>query len=378
MFGKFGAVILVATWLVVLLTIGGVPTVLYILTYSLPETDLIPEWLQAFLGEFLALYLTFVSSFVIPVITRRTAQIMLNLLRREPDTVHALQTIMAITVRTLLIIVVPCLAVIMLSDGCYRGWTILWAACNESENSFTKSVDLEYFQYTDFATNLDVYGSLTFELVTHQDVCPDANTFLTEETNRGTCGRSLLSVLGPVFIKKLVYAVLFSALEPAIWRAKRWLREKLAPRRSTFLLPAWWVSASQPRRRCLAGIINDALTSTSEPDPMQRLVWFETALIFGALIPLLLPLLALQLYLDALVFDWLVHVRKASLLAPTFGLPVQRRAMRWHVVFVLALHCAMAAFFFVDGELHGRWVLVSVLLLVWTVFVAIQFLQQVH
>ena len=373
MFGKFGAVILVATWLAVLLTIGGVPTVLYVLTYSLPKTDLIPEWLQAFLGEFLALYLTFVSSFVIPVITRRTAQMMLNLLRREPDKVHALQTIMAIIVRTLLIIVVPCLAVIVLSDGCYRGWTILWVACNESENSFTKSVDLEYYQYKDPSTYLDVYGSLTFELVTHQDVCPDANTFLTEETNRGTCGRSLLSVLGPVFIKKLVYAVLFSALEPAIWRAKRWLREKLAP-----LLPAWWVSANQPRRRCLAGIINDALTSTSEPDPMQRLVWFETALIFGALIPLLLPLLALQLYLDALVFDWLVHVRKTSLLAPALGLPVQRQAMRWHVVFVLALHCAMAAFFFVDGELHGRWVLVSVLMLVWTVFVAFQFLQQVH
>ena len=111
---------------------------------------------------------------------------------------------------------------------------------------------------------------------------------------------------------------------------------------------------------------------------MQRLVWFETALIFGALIPLLLPLLALQLYLDALVFDWLVHVRKTSFLAPAFGLPVQRRAMRWHVVFVLALHCAMAAFFFVDGELHGRWVLVSVLMLVWTFFVAFQFLQQVH
>ena len=232
---------------------------------------------------------------------------------------------------------------------------------------------MEYFQYHDLLANLDVYGSLTFELVTHQDVCPDANTFLTEETNRGTCGRSLLSVLGPVFIKKLVYAVLFSALEPAIWRVKRWLREKLAPRRSTFLLPAWWVSANQPRRRCLAGIINDALTSTSEPDPMQRLVWFETALIFGALIPLLLPLLALQLYLDALVFDWLVHVRKASfLLAPAIGLPVQRQAMQWHVVFVLALHCAMAAFFFVDGELYGRWTLVSVLLLVWTGFVTFQ------
>ena len=106
---------------------------------------------------------------------------------------------------------------------------------------------------------------------------------------------------------------------------------------------------------------------------MQRLVWFETALVFGALIPLLLPLLALQLYLDALVFDWLVHVHKASfLLAPDIGLPVQRRAMQWHVVFVLTLHCAMAAFFFVDGELHGRWALVSVLLLVWTGFVTFQ------
>ena len=255
-----------------------------------------------------------------------------------------------------------------------EAFTTLWDACNNGENSFTKSVDVEYLQYNDSSTGLDVYASLTFELVTHQDVCPDANTFLTEETNRGTCGRSLLSVLGPVFIKKLLYAVLFSALEPAIWRAKRWLREKLlGPRPSTFRLPAWWISENQPRFRRLTGIINDALTSTSEPDPMQRLVWFETALIFGALIPLLLPLLALQLYLDALVFDWLVHVHKALfLLAPAIGLPVQRRAMQWHVVFVLTLHCAMAAFFFVDGELYGRWALVSVLLLVWTGFVTFQ------
>ena len=87
---------------------------------------------------------------------------------------------------------------------------------------------------------------------------------------------------------------------------------------------------------------------------------------------MLLPLLALQLYMDALVFDWLVYVRKASLLKPAFRLPVQRQAMQWHVVFVLALHCAMAAFFFVDGELYGRWALVSVLLLVWTGFVTFQ------
>ena len=101
---------------------------------------------------------------------------------------------------------------------------------------------------------------------------------------------------------------------------------------------------------------------------MQRLVWFETALIFGALMPLLLPLLALQLYMDAHIFDWLLCWAPSSR-GETARLPVQRRAMQYHVVLVLALHCAMAAFFFVDGQLFGRWTLVVILSVVWASFV---------
>ena len=85
---------------------------------------------------------------------------------------------------------------------------------------------------------------------------------------------------------------------------------------------------------------------------MRRLIWFETALVFGALIPLLLPLLALQLFMDAHILEW-----RLSKAPSAFGdgkqLSVQRRTMQCHVVAVLLLQSALSMFFFVDSQLHG-------------------------
>ena len=75
-------------------------------------------------------------------------------------------------------------------------------------------------------------------------------------------------------------------------------------------------------------------------------------MVFGALVPLLLPLLALQLFVDAHILEW-----RLSNAPSAFGeekqLPVQRRTMQCHVAVVLMLQSALSMFFFVDSQLHG-------------------------
>ena len=106
--------------------------------------------------------------------------------------------------------------------------------------------------------------------------------------------------------------------------------------------------------------IEDDRSIPFEPDPMLRFIWFETALIFGPLIPLLLPLLTLQLFLDAHILEWML-MRAPSTYSAVDRLLVQRRTMQCHVVVVLMLQSALSMFFFVDSELQG-WLGVVVVL----------------
>ena len=56
--------------------VGGIPTVLYVLTYSLPDNNMLSlesGWEVESLGHVLALYLSSVSGGLIPFLTRPTA-----------------------------------------------------------------------------------------------------------------------------------------------------------------------------------------------------------------------------------------------------------------------------------------------------------------
>ena len=314
---------------------------LYVMTYSLPSdntlSEFVPEFAQSafelVLSGGLAFYLSVFSSFVLPAVTNFTVR----RLRREKSGQHRLQTGMAIVARTLLVVVVPCVAVLVFNDGCYRGWMQLWVPCRE-KGYFDQSVSVPYFQYF---SSIPFYGSIDLSLVTHEAICNPGY-------QSGTCARSMLSVLGPVLLKKMMYAPLFSALEVLLWHAKRRYNQGgYNPHRRTEL-PSWWVDAR--------GRSNTAAADESSPDPMRRLVWFETALVFGGLVPLLLPLLALQLHTDARVFGWALCKRSDDTNGSTSTAatkPVLRRAMLVHAVLVLFMHSLLVAFFFLDSDLHG-------------------------
>ena len=197
--------------------------------------------------------------------------------------------------------------------------------------------------------------------MTHEAICNPGY-------QSGTCARSMLSVLGPVLLKKMMYAPLFSALEVLLWHAKRrYNRGGYNPRRRT-QLPSWWVDA-RGRSNTVAAVEDE-----SGPDPMRRLVWFETALVFGGLVPLLLPLLALQLHTDARVFEWALRKRSGSgdangSTATAATKPVLRQAMLVHAVLVLFMHSVLVSFFFLDSSVHGAAVLIAALVAIWVAFV---------
>ena len=81
---------------------------------------------------------------------------------------------------------------------------------------------------------------------------------------------------------------------------------------------------------------------------MQALIWYETAFIFGCLSPLMVLLVAAQLYADAIAFEWKLRRAPSTTMPRCRGaepLPILRRVLK--------------ARFFVDTKLHG-WQMVAV------------------
>ena len=105
---------------------------------------------------------------------------------------------------------------------------------------------------------------------------------------------------------------------------------------------------------------------------MLRFIWIEAALPLSGLIPIILPLLALQLHWDAHVFDWL-RKRAPSSSGQRACLPLDRVVMQVQIVLVLALHCGMVVFFFFDSQLFGSWALLGAVFSVWLWFFSSQF-----
>ena len=128
------------------------------------------------------------------------------------------------------------------------------------------------------------------------------------------------------------------------------------------------------RRRCFCsantGDVGEGSTASptpstedaKEPDPMQALIWYETAFIFGCLSPLMVVLVAAQLYADAIAFEWKLRRAPSTTMPSWWGakpLPILRGVLKVHLVLVLFLQSAMVVFFFVDNRLRG-WQMVAV------------------
>ena len=327
----------------VCILIGGLPTVLYVITYQLPKDNILygnihPLWVEEsalfMLTNALALYLSIVNAFGIPRGTSFSARCILRRLKTagvKEKHYHIIKTVLAILVRTCLNILVPSMATLMFADGCNRNWMKLWSRCQHGKTDFDTSADIPYLQYYDQDTEENVYGDIITTILDRKSVC---DMPYTEET----CARATIGIVGELLIKKMIYAVLFSAFEPQFDTLYRWFNQRYFNRRM----------------------------KRTEPDIMQRFIWFESCLVFGALIPLLLPLLALQLHVDARVFEWRQRKFLSEADNTDIRFRVRRHGMQCHFILVLILHSALLTFFYMDSNLNARWPLLGILIFIVT------------
>ena len=111
---------------------------------------------------------------------------------------------------------------------------------------------------------------------------------------------------------------------------------------------------------------------------MQALIWYETAFIFGCLSPLMVLLVAAQLYADAIAFEWKLRRAPSSTMPRWWGaepLPILPRVLKAHLVLVLFLQSTMIVFFFVDTKLRGWKVVATVVPAIFVVDVMVDILR---
>lgn len=101
-----------------------------------------------------------------------------------------------------------------------------------------------------------------------------------------------------------------------------------------------------------------SLTRFADPPaylhPSLCFIWLELALVFGVMVPLLLPLLSLQLALDAHIYEaalrfWNDAQAAGGVVKPEPRKPLLRWTIGCHAVLVLTLQVAFTTLFFVDS-----------------------------
>ena len=307
---------------------------LYTMTYSLPaENNLqkytgqiqITENFLKYVSQFLAFYNAMFSSFILPGFTSLIVRKILAALQRaEMHEIHKLRSILSILSRAALDLVGPCIAVVVFNDGCWHQWRHFWTHCDDSGSAFNESafneISYQYDEYKALEKGHPQQETYTFDqpLVQHlnEAICRTGY-------EKGTCARNVLYVLAPLLLKKTVYGLLFTAMDPLVLQLEEGIRR-------------WFGWRTK-------------LVTTQ--DPMRHFDYLETALVFGGMVPFLLPLIALQLFVHIRTFVYFLQKVPSS--SPV-SFPVQWRAMQCHAVVILVLHSAMITWFFWDNELHGR------------------------
>lgn len=148
-------------------------------------------------------------------------------------------------------------------------WTYSWTPCRSSGYFFEKvAIDVTVsFVYSVHGTTIDyavpispVKETTVLELINNDAVC-------SPSYQNGRCSRGMLEILCPLFISKLLYAILFSALQPILGSrfdlAGGWLKKN-----------CWWplltcLRCKQRNAEAQAGKKVETKGNLVEPDPMK-------------------------------------------------------------------------------------------------------------
>ena len=175
----------------------------------------------------------------------------------------------------------------------------------------------------------------------------------TFQLGDGTCGRSMLSLLAPIFMYKLLFGIILGAL-PVI------MSEGFAKVRILF---ASWNEQTQStlnkiefRLSSIGLIVGSGLR---EPNAMSALSFVEPALVLGVTFPALIFILGVQLGTAALAHEYFISD------APSSRGEVQpkgfiREPMVVMMVVVSTCQALWCVFYAFDNRFAGHWVVLAV------------------
>ena len=175
----------------------------------------------------------------------------------------------------------------------------------------------------------------------------------TIQVGGGKCARSMLDLLFPIFITKILYGIIFAA-SPVILEETREKIKAFSQRREI-----QWVGIIERIEAASASMGIPIVLSGTEPDPMEVLSFAEPALILGLSCPVLILGLGVQLGVSGLAHEYALgnapssrgdNMPKGFIREPIVMLAVV-------VVGCQALWCAFSSF---DTHANGMWLVISV------------------
>ena len=302
-----------------------IPSALYAVTVTLPKESVLPLPISiSFLHNFASAILAIINSVVLPIVVKWCTQ----------DARLSRRRLLLIS-RTMVTWVIPCAVFYYFENDCEGHWMEYWDPCQPGSKSFTIE---GYGGWHLINGNPQIYST---PLVTTNETCRiySGNINNNPLIIRDGCARGMVSMLSSLLLLKMVIAgflLVWLRIEWVMWdagdvhqhhreccRPCRLLSEKFAS-----LLPKLHVGERVA----------------------QLLTWAELAAMLGTSIPLLLPLVAMAVYVSKLEVATMAYRHGVQL----EGFEDAKVGPVVYLVFGGVMSNLAVYFVFANSRLHGQ------------------------
>jgi len=245
--------------------------------------------------------------------------------------------------RLVISVLVPAAVVMLFDNSCFSFWLYFWSPCADHPGRFDTTVSMQpgvsgltfetstasiggsentltTHQYTAMDYFLQV--DLPYQVTSHSDICDPA-------WSKGEhCSRGVMAVVGELIYSKLVFFALVAPGATLLCSLPPVMR----------VLQYMW-------RRVRPGV--DFIWYQGDTELAFIMLFVEHTFVLGFVAPLLIPLAAIGLALNAAIYHCGVQ---------RLGLPVQDNAhpSLKYLYFSRAIGIAFIIWFYLDNDLHGK------------------------
>jgi len=311
---------IVLAWMVVLVLLS-VPTALYVLSRALPTDNTLGfgETVLTFFNELAVVLLYLIVVCVAPYAADWLVRAVTG--QRQPNSY--LTTRIVLATRLAVGLLGPTVVTIIFSNDCLSAWIYFWTPCVDDDARFEDYAELRPSGHKDWRS-LEFYLQrfhFNCSVTTHSQIC---NPGWNPETS---CSRAVFSIVGNLILSKATLVAFFT---PG----------------AAMLMSFPFVTKTA--KRMWARFSNEEfIWYRGDLELSFVLMFMEYTLIFGFIMPLILPLMAIGLLLNCAVYR--CAVRTFKLLAQDAVRPCFAYLHAARLIGVAFVIC-----FFVENDLHGK------------------------